>query len=417
MILKPNNKAAAEEQKAKQTITDIYQKIQQGESFEALAKQFSEDKSSAVNGGILQRFGSGQLTSQDVAFSLKDKNQISAPFESKFGWHIVKLIEKHPVQSLDEMRYDLENKIRRDERSLIITNSLAKKARAKYPIKVDEKMVSKIKSWITDDYYTQTWSIPEKANEVDQTLVTINNDSKIATKEFLNYLVSQQKGSVKVKPTSKLVDQLLENWLDDKLIAYYDANLEKEFPDFKYVMDEYRDGLLLFDLMEKEIWIKAKTDTVGLEAFYQSHKNDYMWKKRVDVDLLSSTDSKIIKKAQGYLKSGKSLDYIKDKLNKEGQVNIMVKSGVFEEDFDVLPEFKIEKKGVTPIVSKGEYYFTALVKEVKPAEPKALSECKGKLINDYQQYLESNWVSELKKEFNVKVDETVFAKIKNQLKK
>ncbi|MBF04506.1 MAG: peptidylprolyl isomerase [Flavobacterium sp.] len=420
MILKPNNKTTAEEQKAKQTITDIYQKIQQGENFETLAKQFSEDKSSAVNGGVLQRFGSGQLTSQefeDVAFSLKDKNQISTPFESKFGWHIVKLIEKHPVQSLDEMRYDLENKIRRDERSLIITNSLAKKARAKYPIKVDDKMVSKIKSWITDDFYTQSWSIPEKANEVDETLVTINNDSKIATKEFLNYLVSQQKGAVKVKPTSKLVDQLLENWLDDKLIAYYDANLENEFPEFKYVMDEYRDGLLLFDLMEKEIWIKAKTDTVGLEGFYQNHKKDYMWKKRVDVDLLSSTDAKIIKKAQSYLKSGKSIEYIKEKLNKEGQVNIMVKSGVFEEDFDVLPEFKIEKKGVTPIVSKGEYYFTALVKEVKSAEPKALSECKGKLINDYQQYLESNWVSELKKEFNVKVDETVFAKIKNQLKK
>ncbi|MCO6164100.1 peptidylprolyl isomerase [Flavobacterium sp. NRK F7] len=420
MILKPNNKTTAEEQKAKQTITDIYQKIQQGENFETLAKQFSEDKSSAVNGGVLQRFGSGQLTSQefeDVAFSLKDKNQISTPFESKFGWHIIKLIEKHPVQSLDEMRYDLENKIRRDERSLIITNSLAKKARAKYPIKVDDKMVSKIKSWITDDFYTQSWSIPEKANEVDETLVTINNDSKIATKEFLNYLVSQQKGAVKVKPTSKLVDQLLENWLDDKLIAYYDANLENEFPEFKYVMDEYRDGLLLFDLMEKEIWIKAKTDTVGLEGFYQNHKKDYMWKKRVDVDLLSSTDAKIIKKAQSYLKSGKSIEYIKEKLNKEGQVNIMVKSGVFEEDFDVLPEFKIEKKGVTPIVSKGEYYFTALVKEVKSAEPKALSECKGKLINDYQQYLESNWVSELKMEFNVKVDETVFAKIKNQLKK
>lgn len=420
MILKPNNKTTEEEQKAKQTITDIYQKIQQGENFETLAKQFSEDKSSAVNGGVLQRFGSGQLTSQefeDVAFSLKDKNQISTPFESKFGWHIVKLIEKHPVQSLDEMRYDLENKIRRDERSLIITNSLAKKARTKYPIKVDDKMVSKIKSWITDDFYTQSWSIPEKANEVDETLVTINNDSKIATKEFLNYLVSQQKGAVKVKPTSKLVDQLLENWLDDKLIAYYDANLENEFPEFKYVMDEYRDGLLLFDLMEKEIWIKAKTDTVGLEGFYQNHKKDYMWKKRVDVDLLSSTDAKIIKKAHSYLKSGKSIEYIKEKLNKEGQVNIMVKSGVFEEDFDVLPEFKIEKKGVTPIVTKGEYYFTALVKEVKSAEPKALSECKGKLINDYQQYLESNWVSELKKEFNVKVDETVFAKIKNQLKK
>ncbi|VXC33188.1 Peptidylprolyl isomerase [Flavobacterium sp. 9AF] len=420
MILKPNNNDADAQLKAKQTIEDIYKKIQQGENFEVLAKQFSEDKSSAVNGGVLQRFSAGQLTSQEfenVAFSLQDKNQISSPFESKFGWHIVKLIEKHPLQKRDEMRYDLENKIRRDERSLIITNTLAKKARDKYPVTIDQKTLSKIKAIVTNDFYTQSWSLPENLKPFESYLVVINNDNKIETKDFLNYLHSQQKGSTKTKPVSNLVEELFEKWLDTKLIEYYDANLEKEFPEFKYVMDEYRDGLLLFDLMEKEIWVKAKTDTIGLQKFYENHKNDYMWKKRVDIDLLSSTDSKIIKKAQSYLKSGKTLEFIKEKLNKEDKVNVMVRSGLFEEDFDVLPEFKIEKEGVTSIVKKEEYFFTANVKEVRPAQPKTIDECKGKLINDYQQFLENNWVDELKKEFTVKVNYNVFNDVKKQLNK
>ncbi len=422
MILKPNNKetTAELELKAKQTIQDIYKKIQQGESFETLAKQFSEDKSSAVNGGVLQRFGVGQLTSiefENVAFSLKDKNQISEPFESKFGWHIVKLIDKHPVQSLDEMRYELENKVRRDERSLIITNTLAKKARSKYPVTIDNKTLLKVKSIVTNDYYNQSWNVPENLNGFDGDIVIINNVEKVKTKDFLNYLVTQQKGNVKTRPISNLVDELFEKWLDEKLIEYYDNNLENEFPEFKYVMDEYRDGLLLFDLMEKEIWIKAKTDTIGLNNFYENHKNDYLWKKRLDVDLLSSTDSKIIKKAQSYLKSGKSLEYIKEKLNKDDKINVMVKSGLFEEDYDILPEFKIDSKGVTAIISKENYFFTALVKEVKPSEPKTIAECKGKLINDYQQYLENNWVNELKKEFTIQVNQAVFNKIKKQLNK
>ncbi|NHN27689.1 peptidylprolyl isomerase [Flavobacterium jejuense] len=420
MILKPNNKDAVAELKAKQTIEDIYKKIQQGENFETLAKQFSEDKSSAVNGGVLQRFGAGQLTSpefENVAFSLKDKDQKSEPFESKFGWHIVKLIDRHPLQSLDEMRYELENKIRRDERSLIITNTLAKKARSKYPVSVENKTLSKVKTIVTNEYYNQNWSIPENLNGFDGDIVIINSEKKINTKDFLNYLVAQQKGNVKTKPISSLVDELFEKWLDEKLIEYYDNNLENEFPEFKYVMDEYRDGLLLFDLMEKEIWVKAKTDTIGLKKFYENHKNEYLWKKRLDVDILSSTDSKTIKAAKSYLKKGKSLEYIKEKLNKEDKVNVMVKSGLYEEDYDVLPEFKIDSEGVTPVISKGNYYFTALVKEVKPSEPKTIAECKGKLINDYQQFLENNWVNELKKEFTIKVDQDVFNKIKKQLNK
>ncbi len=416
MVLKQSE--AAQQEKALATINDIYKKIQQGESFESLAQQFSEDKSSAPKGGVLQRFGSGQLSSEEfenVAFDLKTPNQISAPFESQFGWHIVKLIEKHPVRSYDEMKAELEDKIKRDERSLLITNSLAKKVRSKYSFTKDAKLIAKIKGSVNDEFYSQTWAVPEKAKELNGVVLTINKDKKVNGALFLDFIASKQKSNIKTKPVSKLVDELFEKFVDEQMIAYYNDNLENEFPEFKNVMDEYRDGLLLFDLMEKEIWNRAKNDTIGLNEFFKNNIKNYQWKKRYSVDILSSTDMKVIEKAQKFLKKGKSLEYIKEQLNKDGKINVMSKSGMYEEDYDVLPQFNGLSKGVTSIVSKDKYYFVVNVTDEKPAGAKELSECKGKVISDYQQYLENHWVDELKKEFTININKDVFSKVKNQL--
>ncbi|MBP9849328.1 MAG: peptidylprolyl isomerase [Flavobacterium sp.] len=417
MIVKQND--AAQNEKAKTTIDDIYKKIQQGESFETLAQQFSEDKSSAPKGGVLQRFGSGQLSSEvfeNVAFGLNDKNQISAPFESQFGWHIVKLIEKHPVRLFDEMKVELEEKIRKDERSMLITNSLAKTMRAKYKVTKDVKLLAKIKAVVTDEFYSQTWVAPEKNKELNGDILIISKDEKINSKVFLNFISSKQKSNIKTKPITKLVDELYEKFIDEQLMAYYNENLENEFPEFKNVMDEYRDGLLLFDLMEKEIWNRAKNDTIGLQDFFQKNSKNYQWKKRYNVDILSSTDKKIVEKAQKFLAKGKSLEYIKEQLNKDGKVNVMSKSGLYEEDYDVLSNFQNLSKGVTNIIAKDQYFFVVNVIDTKPAGVKELSECKGKVISDYQQFLENNWVDELKTEFTIKINTEVFSKVKNQLK-
>ena len=417
MILK--NTDEAQNAKAKSTIEDIYQKIQQGESFETLAQQFSEDKSSAPKGGVLQRFGSGQLSSEEfenVAFELKDKKQISKPFETQFGWHIVKLIDKHPVRTYDEMKTELEEKIRKDERSLLITNSLAKKLRSKYSILKDVKILVKIKAVVTDEFYAQTWDVNEKTKAIKGVVLTINKDKKLNANQFIDFIIGKQKSNIKTKPISRLVDELFEKFIDEQLIAYYNENLENEFPDFKNIMEEYRDGLLLFDLMEKEIWNRAKNDTIGLNEFFKNNISNYQWKKRYNVDILSSTDAKIIEKAQKYLKKGKSIDYIKEQLNKDGKVNIMSKSGLYEEDYDVLTQYQNVSKGVTSIVSKDKYYFVLNIIDEKPAGAKELSECRGKVISDYQQYLENHWVDELKKEFSIHINQEVFSKVKNQLK-
>ena len=418
MIVKPSTPDAQLEAKAKQTIDDIYQKIQQGEGFESLANQFSEDKSSAPKGGVLQRFGSGQLSSEEfenVAFSLQNKNDISKPFQSQFGWHIVKLIDKHPVLSLTDMKNELEEKVRKDERSLLITNSLAKKLRAKYPQTKDSKVLASVKKIITDDFYSQTWETPLNLKDYNKTILTINKSKQVSAVAFLNFIHVQQKSKIKTKPISKLVDELFEKFIDEQVTTYYNENLENEFPEFKYVMDEYRDGLLLFDLMDREIWTKAKTDTLGLSNYFKQNIQNYQWKKRFDANIFSSTDKDVIAKAKKFLEKGKSIDYIKEKLNKDGKINIMVKSGLFEEDYDILPQYTNLSKGVSNVVTKDQYHFVVEVKEVKQAEAKKLTDCTGKAVNDYQQYLESNWVNELRKEFDVKVNAAVFETIKKQL--
>lgn len=416
MVLKPKPEDADQE-RAKNTINEIYKKIQQGEKFEDLAKQFSEDKSSSSKGGALNKFSSGQLSSEEfenVAFSLSTPNEISTPFQSQFGWHIVKLIQKHPVRNLDEMKIELEGKIGKDDRSKKITASLNEKLRKKYTHKRDNKQYVVLSKLVTNDFYDAKWKQPENAKDYAATLLTINN-KKIDGNAFLEFVDKQQKSGMAVKPIAKLVDALYEKFLDNQLTTYYDENLETEFSEFANVMEEYRDGLLLFDLMEKEIWERAKTDTIGLQKFYEEHKTEHQWKNRVEATILSSTKMEEIKKALTLLKKGTEVQAIKEKLNIGNVVNVMSNSGVFEEGNDALPKSTKFEVGISDIQKEGEYYFVTKVDKVMPKGIKTLDECRGKIVNDYQQYLEQRWVDDLKQEFVVKINKDVFEKVKKQL--
>ena len=422
MIMNPpetsENKDDAD--KGKNTIQDIYKKLQQGEKFEDLAKQFSEDKSSSSKGGVLNRFGSGQLSSEEfenVAFNLTKENPVSEPFKSQYGWHIVKLIDKFSVKTIDEMRTDLESKVSKDDRSRLITASMNVKLRKKYSIKRDDKFYGTISKLVTENFYEGKWEIPADLKSYNKNLVTINSSKSLTGAAFLSYVNDQQKSKNTLKPLSKLINKFYESYLDQELSKYYDDNLENEFPEFSAVMDEYRDGLLLFDLMEKEIWTKSKTDTLGLKSFYDKNLKNYQWKNRLDVTILSSTKADVIKKAEKYLKNDKTVDFIKEKLNvKDGAVNIMSKVGVFEEGNEALPKNLLFETGISDIVKEGEYYFVTKATKTIPAGPKELNECKGKVINDFQQYLEENWVNSLKTEFKVEVNQAVFESVKKQLK-
>lgn len=417
MILKPKTNDPAEAQKAKDKIFDIYNKLKQGENFESLAKQFSDDKSSSSKGGVLNRFGSGQLSSEEfenAAFALTKDKPLSEPVQSQFGWHIIKFIDRYPIKTYDEMKPELENKVSKDDRSRLITSALNEKLHKKYPVKRNDKVYKQVVAAVTEDYYKGEWETPDLKNFSGK-LFSIK-DKNVTGADFLTFILAQQKAGHTDKPIDKLVDKLYGKFVNDQLTAYYNDHLEAEFPEFAAVMDEYRDGLLLFDLMEKEIWERSKTDTLGLKSFYEANKAKYQWKNRVDVILASSTNQDIIKKAQKFLKENQTADAIKEKLNTKDKVNVMTSSGVFEEGNDALPKNIQFKEGVSEVFKDGDYYFVAKVNKVLPAGAKTLDEAKGRVINDYQQYLEENWVKELKSEFTVKVNRDVFEKVKKEVK-
>jgi len=417
MILK--QKDGEDVANAKTTIDDLYKKLQQGEKFEELAKQFSEDKSSASKGGVLNRFGSGQLSSEEFenqAFTLTKENPVSEPFETQFGWHIVKLMEKFPIKSYEDSKVELENKISKDDRSRLITNSLTEKLRKKYPIKRDAKLYTSLVKLVTNDFYEAKWNLPVDAKKYSGILFNVGTRNLTGT-TFLDYIYSQQKSGIAIKPIEKLVEKLFENFADEQRNQYNNENLENDFPEFASVMEEYRDGLLLFDLMDKEIWQRSKTDSVGLNAFYETQKNKYQWKTRVTSEIYSSRDKETMNKVLAMLKKGKTPKDVKDKFNTEQVLSVMLYEGTYEEGDSALPEGTKMQLGLSEITNKGEYYFITKVNKVLPAGPKSLEECKGKLVNDYQQYLEQNWVGELKKEFTVKVNQDVFETVKKQIKK
>jgi peptidyl-prolyl cis-trans isomerase SurA len=141
-----------------------------------------------------------------------------------------------------------------------------------------------------------------------------------------------------------------------------------------------------------------------------------MWKKRVDVTIASSTNQDMIKKAQALLKKDVEPQVIKDKLNLNNVINVMTNSGAFEEGSDALPKTMKYNLGVSDVFKEGEYYFVTNVEKIIPEGVKSLEECKGKIVNEYQQYLEQRWVDDLKQEFTVKVNKDVFEHVKAQLK-
>lgn len=416
MLMKAENPIEGEA--VKNTIEDIYKKIKQGESFETLAQQFSQDRSSAGKGGLLQRFGSGELSSEafeNVAFSLKNSGDVSEPFQSQFGWHIVKLIEKFPVRDFADTQTEFESRVRKDDRSKLIDASLNDKLTKKYAVEKNAKLYAKAAKLVTDKFYTQEWDVPAATKELEGNLLVINKEKGITAMNFLEFVNTQQKTKWGLKPIGKVVDQLYGKFIQNQLVAYYNDNLEKENPEFANVMDEYRDGLLLFDLMEKEIWNKAKTDTLGLKAFYEKHVANYQWNPRVEANVFSSTKEEAIQQTLKFLKKKKSIDFIKEQLNKDNKVSIMVKSGVFEEGSDALPKHQKLELGLSDVFKDGNYYFITQVTKKLPKGAKTFEETKGKVINDYQQYLESKWVDDLKKEFTIKVNKDVFTQVKQEL--
>ncbi len=398
-------------------INDIYKKIQQGEDFAALAKQFSEDPSSANKGGKLSPFSGGQLSSQvfeDTAFSLKNIGDVSKPIKTKYGWHIIKLLNKKPIQPFQDMKPELEMKVKRDDRSHLIDDALFDKLKIKYNVSDEQPALGYFESILNDTYFKKAWKLPEDF-QGSKPLIKIG-DKQLTYQDFANQLLKSQRNAKKTS-FKKLVAKEYNMFLKHNLIKYQEDHLETENKDFASIISEYREGLLLFDLMESTIWNASKTDTTEIKKYYNSHKDNYRWPNRIDAVVASSANEKITKKVAKLLKKNIDLETIKQTFNTNNKVNVMFTVGVMDHQNQALPNKFPFKKGISKIYNHNNSYVVVQVKDIFPASQQSFDEAKGKIVSDYQTDKEHKWLQGLKDKYKVVINEEALNHVKLKLNK
>ncbi len=413
-IVTMNNKKDKEGD-AKTRIFNIYEKLKnKQDTFENLARKFSDDKNSARRGGRLRKFGIRSMIPpfEKAAFALKNPGDFSKPFQTRYGWHIVKLLKKYPVPAFEQIKAMLKQKVMRDERSKMGKEKLLKRIEKQFPIKMTGNL-DVVKNHITKDFFINKWQIPQDKS-ADQTLFVINNDKKVTYKDFYQYLYQRQgHNPATFEQKEQIIKKFFNRFKKDQLFAYYNNHLEQIYPDFAQTMQEYKNGLMLFRIKSDMVWDKSIKDTLGLEQFYKAHKFQYKLPKRYDVIMVQTNDKKTAKKIAKDLEKGKGKE---DIIKKYKAHKILVKEKDYVAGDKIIQKHSL-KTGKTEIYKDGKQYVVLYLKQIKPEEIPDLKAVKGKVTNDYQNYLEEQWLNALKKKYPVEINESVWQQLRKKYKK
>ncbi|MAR97861.1 MAG: peptidylprolyl isomerase [Formosa sp.] len=393
-------------------INELYNSLIQGSSFETLAKQFSDDKSSASKGGVMNPFKSGDINSEvfvDTAFNLNEIGSISKPIQTQYGWHILKLILKSPIQPYEIIKQDLEKKVKRDSRSLIIRKKMIEKLVSKYEI--FEPNLDLISQLITKNANESSWVL--KATKLKDVFLRI--EDKIYTYEtFLKFLNQNNRLYDKSKSNDEFIKKQYKTFFENNLFEYKKNNLINENEEFANILKEYEDGLLLFDIMQDKIWDVAKNDTIALKLFYDNNVSKFKSKEKIIGTIISSKDKKHLKKVIKLWEKSIINKEISNQLNYKSQV-IILSTGEFEITDPLLPQNKNFKKGISKIIEFENNYVVLKVQDIIPTKTLPFEKIKGSVISKYQSFLETNWVEKLANKYHIKIDNKVLEELKKSL--
>jgi peptidyl-prolyl cis-trans isomerase SurA len=388
-------------EKAKNTIFDLYDQLQGGVKWEELCKQYSEDPGSKDNGGKLRQFGTGAMANipefERIAFSLTNPGEISDPFQTQYGWHIIKLERKIPLAPFEELNSSLKNRVNRDERTQVSKQALAAKLRKEFQYIEQSQVKSKVLALADTSIQRGKWRAPVYPNEQKEILFTLTGKT-YTVREFLDYAQKNQ------KPTSqtpeKYLDELYNHFVDARILALQEEKIMREHPDYTYLLQEYYEGILLFDIMEKEVWNKASADSVGQHRYYDAHANDYQAGERARASFYFTASNGFVEKLKPLLNAGD------EKAINEfvAQNKLKTETGYYKKEEKTILQKVPWSAGVHSAENNGMYYL-AWIKNILPPGAMSFEEARPAVISDYQTYLEKNWVQQLKKKYPVKVNE------------
>lgn len=376
------------------TINKVYKELLSGANFEELAKKYSDDKRSSVNGGKLNRFGVGSLPPPfgEISFALTPEEKYSKPFRTAFGWHIVKYLNHYPVSSFEDAKEELLQKTKKDSRSKTLSNPVVLRLKKEYTIEINESAKK--------EFENPSFEVVDSLNTW---LVKIQQDT-LTQKDFSNYIMNRR---------DKTAMQNFNPYLDQEILEYYKVHLEETDEEFKNLFQEYKNGLLLFDLMKEKIWDAAQNDSIGLQKFYASHKTDYIKPESFKTVVVSTKITEQLEALQELVSDSDSISMVTRAVaKKEG---VLIKSGSFEKTNGIFPENVNLVVGETNVYQQDGYSVIIKVFEKEEAVQQEFDNIKGKVISDFQNKIQEDWLASLRAKHKVKVYKRTVKKLASEM--
>ena len=406
---------------AEKKINEIYKQLQEGASFEELAKKYSEDKRTAGNKGYIGFFGINRYepSFEDAAFAIPKDGEWSKPIKTSVGWHIIKRISKKEIQPYNIEKSRLSAKIKKDPRFAMAKSAMLERIKKENHFEEYPQVLNDFKASLDKTFLTYKWKASEDAADAKKVLFRIGNKVQYSLADFEKFLQRASRKRMRMAVIDMAVDKLYKEYVETELLKYEEKHLAEKYPDFRALMREYEEGILLFEATKQIVWDYASKDTVGLKKFFDTKlKGKYQWDERAVTEVYT-IPAKYKNEATAIWDYARTHDAeeVKANFNKNNEVKVMVKNETFERFRNRdLKSIKWEKGLVTDVIPATDYKTVKFykIKDIIPAGPKKLEEARGYVVADYQEELEKKWVAELKKEYKVKVKKSV---VKSLIKK
>lgn len=403
-------------EEAKKKIDEVKDLLDKEQSFEDLAKKYSEDRGSANKGGALPVFGTGRMVPafEAAAFGLKADGDYSDPVLTEYGWHIVKRLERLPVASFEESEKTLRAKVAKDSRSQMSKTVVLNRVKKEYGFKENRKNLDAVLALLDSTLIDGKWDA-SKGSDLGEVVFSIGK-KKYTQGDFAEYIGTHQTRRRK-EELAVVMNGMFGKYVEESLIAFEEARLPEKYPDYKALLKEYRDGILLFDLTDSKVWSKAVKDTSGLKAFHEENRDKFMWGKRLDAEIfycqkdsiLESLTKALKKKAK---KGTPSTDELLKDFNANSALNLRAESDKYEENEEEVLKNVAWEKGLQGPFKDGNNQVFVIVKDVLNPEPKTLKEARGLVTAEYQNHLEKEWIAELREKYKYSANSELLKQIK-----
>jgi peptidyl-prolyl cis-trans isomerase SurA len=400
---------AAQKQQVQQQADSIYKALKNGSDFKTLATQLSKDNLTFQQGGEMMLFGVGQYDPvfESAAFALKEDGTISQPVLTSYGYHIIKRLQHQPIitdTANTAWVEEVKQKVLQSDRMEVSKKMLLKKVMQLTAYK--KNPVNEKNLLILTDSVLNNKSLPKFADLNANTVLFSFAKRKVTVKDWQHYLETIR--NYENMKAGKTKQQLYEGFVETTTFDYYRSHLEEYNKEFAYQLNEFKEGNLLFEIMQRKIWDEAATDSAGLQKYYAQHKDKYWWETSADAIIFTASNEKVAEETRKKLQENYK-DWQKYIDNSSGQ--LQADSGRYELGQIPVAERTNFTAGLTTANVKNEtdnsVAFAYIIKVYSNREPRNFADARGFVINDYQQFLEEKWVNELKKKYPLTINQTL----------